>query len=296
MESTISLPRESVVCDMCQVDNAQCLCEAQSLYSEERFRLVQCRRCSLIYVNPRQEELAKRAQLSSASRGTEQYESDSARDRPVNRAILEAIGRFQRPGRLLDVGCATGGLLREALACGWEVAGVEISPASAEVARQTYGLDVRTGTLDEVRWPEQTFDAVTMIHTIEHVYQPSQVVAEVFRILKPGGVFYCQTPDFHHYATRVAHYFGLMKDSDPIDPTGHPYHFTPKTLSRVVQRQGFRILRCGSPMTGFFAERNGHRPRWQTTFLKSAALPAIWVSQIVPIGSVIECIAQRPIE
>jgi ubiquinone/menaquinone biosynthesis C-methylase UbiE len=289
------LPREAVRCDICQVDDATFVCEAKSLYSEERFRLVRCRRCSLVYVNPRQDEAAKRAQLSDKARGTEKYETDSTHHQPVNRWILESVERYARGGRLLDVGCATGGLLREARARGWDVAGVEINQASVEMARTTYGLTVRAGTLEQARWPDNSFDVVTMIHTIEHVYHPSQVVAEVYRILKPGGLFYCQTPDFHHYATRLAQQFGFMKDTDPIDPTGHPYHFTPRTLATLVERQRFWVLRCGSPITGFFAQRNGH-DGWRTRLLQAAALPAVWASRVVPIGSVIECIAQRPVD
>jgi len=293
MSSAPVFPRESVCCNICNVDDASLLCEAKSLYSEERFRIVKCRRCSLVYVNPRQAEAAKLAYLTS-QKTCDAVEDHQTRDSDVYHSILEAIERYGRPGSLLDVGAATGGLLREARDHGWDVTGVEPAKPLAELAAKTYGLRVVPGTLEEARFPDQSFDAVVMVHTIEHVYHPSKVVAEVFRILKPGGYFYSMTPDFNHYAVSVAQWFGYLKNFDRIDPTAHPYHFTPKTHATLVRRQGFRVVSCGSPISGLFAGRNGHRSAWQSRLLGSAARPAMWLSHVVPIGSTVQCLAQRP--
>ena len=172
--------------------------------------------------------------------------------------------------------------------------GLEAAKPLAEFARTTYDLDVRPSTLEEARLPDASFDVVVMVHTIEHVYHPSRVVAEVFRILKPGGYFYSMTPDFHRYAVRVVQRFGLLKDFDRIDPTAHPYYFTPQTHARLVERQGFRVVWCGSPISGLFAERNGHRPSWARRVLSYASVPIVWMSRVMPIGSTLQCLAQKP--
>lgn len=293
MAAATLLPREEVLCDICQIDDAALLCEAKSLYSEEQFPIVRCRRCSLIYVNPRQDERAKLAQLATLST-TGDIEEHQTRDADVYRQILSAIGRYRRPGSLLDVGSATGGLLREAREAGWDVTGVEPARYLAEFAAKTYGLRVHAGTLEEARFSAASFDAVVMVHVIEHVYHPAKAVAEVFRVLKPGGVFLSLTPDFHHYAVRLVQRLGFFKDADRLDPTAHPYYFTPKTHATLVREQGFRVLRCGSPISGLFASRNGHGTTWSRRALRYAAWPAVWTSRIVPIGSTIHCLAQKP--
>lgn len=289
----MSLPRELVQCDICRVADEQFVSEAKSLYSEERFRIVRCRHCSLVYVNPRQDEAAKLAQLASlATMGD--IEEHQTRDGDVYRQILAEIGRHRGTGSLLDVGSATGGLLREAREAGWDVTGVEPAKQLAEFSAKTHGLRVYPGTLEEARFPDASFDVIVMVHVIEHVYHPSRTVAEVFRILKPGGLFLSLTPDFHRYAVRAVQRVGLLKDFDRLDPTAHPYYFTPKTHATLVKRQGFRVVRCGSPISGLFASRNGHRPSWVSQALRSAALPAVWASHLVPIGSTIHCLAQKP--
>lgn len=146
---------------------------------------------------------------------------------------------------------------------------------------------VLSGTLEEAKWPQNSFDIITMIHTIEHLYYPSQTVAEIYRILKPGGYFYCMTPDFNHYATKFVQLFGLMNDVDRIDPTGHPYHFTPYSLSKLIKQQGFDIIECGSPITGLFIKRR------KLNNLSMMALPVIWLSNIFPIGSTVQIVAKK---
>lgn len=262
MRSAMGLPRESVCCDICKIDETVPVCEAQSLYSEERFTLVRCRRCSLVYVNPRQEELAKHAQLAKTS-GTAEIEEHQTRDEDVYRLMMDKIDGFCRRGSLLDVGCATGGLLREARNRGWQVAGVEPAQPLADLATRAYGLKVHGGSLEKARFPNASFDVVVMVHVIEHLYHPSRTVAEVFRILKPGGYLYSMTPDFHHYGVRIAQQFGFLHGHDRNDPTAHPYYFTPNTHASLVTRQGFRLISCGSPISGLFARRNGGEESWR---------------------------------
>lgn len=288
------LPRESIPCDICQVDDAVFVCEAPSRYSDERFRLVRCRRCSLIYVNPRQSEPAKLAQRAVHS-GSAEVEAHQSRDEVVYQLALETIERVcLHRGLLLDVGAATGGLLRTARDHGWDVCGVEPAKPLAEFAARTYGLAIVPGTLEDAHFADGSFDAVIMVHTIEHLYHPSRTVAEVFRVLKPGGYFYSMTPDWHHYAVRVAQRFGFLQDTDAIDPTAHPYYFTPRTHTMLVERQGFRVISCGSPISGLFALRNGHAPNWSSQLWQATARPVAWLSQAVPIGSTVQCLAQRP--
>ena len=288
------LPRETVPCDLCGVSDERFLCEAPSLYGDETFRLVRCRRCSLVYVNPRQEEQAKLAQMAAFD-GFDDTEEMQARDAAVYAEVLDAIERWRpRRGRLLDIGCATGGLLRLARERGWEVEGIETAARRAEQASAAHQLTIHTRPIEALRLPAASFDVVVMVHTIEHLYHPSCAVAAIYRVLRPGGLFYSMTPDFHHYAVRLAQCVGLLRDADPLDPTGHPYHLTPRTHALLVERQGFRVLRCGSPIMALLAGRNGHGGAAKR-LLRYALRPVGWLSLVVPIGSTIQCVAEKPL-
>ncbi|MFH1023617.1 MAG: class I SAM-dependent methyltransferase [Planctomycetota bacterium] len=256
----------------------------RSLYSNEQFTLVRCRQCSLIYVNPRQAETAKYDQLLHGG-AVSTYEKGQERDRQSFQSILENLEQIAPPGHLLDVGCATGGLLRAARERGWKTTGVEINRDTAAFATREHHLDVHHGTLDELQLPENSFDAVTLINVIEHLYRPSSTLREVYRVLHPGGRLVCLTPDFNHYAIRLAQTVGFLRDADRIDPTGHPYHFTPRTLARLINNQGFQIAHCRSPISGHNILAN-----------RSFLWPFIAASRLISIGSTIQCLAIKPLK
>jgi 2-polyprenyl-3-methyl-5-hydroxy-6-metoxy-1,4-benzoquinol methylase len=138
------------------------------------------------------------------------------------------------PGRVLDVGCGNGRFLNHMRDLGWTVEGVEIDPQSAKVAKESFGLSVHTGTLQDAGFPSDHFDSVTMSHVIEHTRDPILLLAECRRILRPGGMLVIVTPNIQSMGHR---YFGrAWRD---LDPPRHLYLFSRKTLNLIVHRAGF---------------------------------------------------------
>jgi 2-polyprenyl-6-hydroxyphenyl methylase/3-demethylubiquinone-9 3-methyltransferase len=119
----------------------------------------------------------------------------------LNPARLEYIrARLRLNGaRVLDVGCG-GGLLAEAMAlAGAEVVGIDLSPAVLEVARlhaleSGVAVDYREVTVEALADAEpESFDAVTCMEMLEHVPDPSAVVAAAAQLLKPGAPLFLST-------------------------------------------------------------------------------------------------------
>lgn len=81
-------------------------------------------------------------------------------------------------GKLLDVACGNGVFLAKMRDLGWEVTGVEPDEQAVKVAREYYGLDVYKGTLEEVGFQDNTFDAIILSHVIEHVPNPISTLRE----------------------------------------------------------------------------------------------------------------------
>jgi 2-polyprenyl-3-methyl-5-hydroxy-6-metoxy-1,4-benzoquinol methylase len=104
---------------------------------------------------------------------------------------------------VLDVGCGIGLLLSEARRRGLEVHGVELSHWSVWQARAR-GIEVVHGILEEAGFPAGWFDAVFMIDVIEHLAAPVRTLAEVARVLHPGGTLCLVTPDASAAAARLA--------------------------------------------------------------------------------------------
>jgi SAM-dependent methyltransferase len=99
------------------------------------------------------------------------------------------------PGRILDVGCGAGEFLHRMQGLGWSVAGLDFDVKAIENAKARFGLDLMHSDLAGANFPDNSFDAVTMNHVIEHVPDPVALLVEIKRVLKPGGRLVATTPN-----------------------------------------------------------------------------------------------------
>lgn len=100
----------------------------------------------------------------------------------------------QPPARVLDCGCAFG-FMTQKLARRYAVSGIDLDPAYVERARRRVpGADIRQGSADRLPWPDQHFDAVVCLDVLEHCPDPTAVVAELRRVLRPGGTLVASVP------------------------------------------------------------------------------------------------------
>ena len=140
-------------------------------------------------------------------------------------------------GRLLEVGCGSGSMLKTMQELGWQVEGVDFDPGAVENCRRK-GLKVHLGTLEGVGYPDNYFDAVTMSHLIEHVHDPLQLVCECLRILKTGGRLSLVTPNSNSLGHRL-----FRSTWFHLDPPRHLHIFTPASLRSLLHRAGFHRMK-----------------------------------------------------
>jgi SAM-dependent methyltransferase len=216
--------------------------EASPVWDEDEWKLVRCAGCDLVYVaNPPDEARLKElysfeggfhTQLADEGDATSQVD----RTAQLHLRIMAANGGV---GRLLDVGCATGRFMAAAAGQGWDVHGVELNDDTASIARAS-GLDVTTGTLEDLPAPERPFEAVTMWDVIEHVPDPVSLLETGRRLLAPGGRLWLSTPNvdgiFPKASLRVADRVGAWPHPEP------PYHlsqFSEQTIRHTLSLAGF---------------------------------------------------------
>lgn len=117
-------------------------------------------------------------------------EYDSKRYALVNRWDPSHLKRIDRllplsaGDRVLEVGCGRGHLTGRLADRGIDVIGIDANPRAAEVAGSDRIMTMRAESLE---FDDATFDAVVSIHSIEHLLQLNAAVAEMARVLKPGG-------------------------------------------------------------------------------------------------------------
>jgi len=120
---------------------------------------------------------------------------------------------------------------------GWRVQGVDADPLVVESCTRI-GLEAHVGTLEDMRYSDESFDVVTSSHVIEHVYDPESFLAEIRRILRIGGTAYLRTPNIDGFGHRSFREFWLG-----LEAPRHLFVFSPRTLTRAAQSAGFSSVK-----------------------------------------------------
>lgn len=232
---------EKVACNLCGADRPRLLFVGRdrSFPTEERFHVVRCDACGLVYLSPRPrpEELGKYYPEEYGPFSLEESRAVRLFRRIRSARHLRKLRRLIPPdGRVLEIGCATGeelAFLRDE--GGWEVAGVEMSPYAAELARRR-GIEVVTGNLEDGAFANQTFDFVFMKYVLEHLPDPIATLREIARLLVPGGHLWIWTNNAESLESRL---FGKYWRS--YDVPRHLVIFSPTTLGRALALAGFSV-------------------------------------------------------
>lgn len=181
------------------------------------------------------------------------YESYVAgkRDVRLNRdyhATLARISSFiQSDGRaLFDVGAGAGEFLALARDQGFEPYGNELPLSAVQLAKERTGIDLHRGDLTTLAG-ENLYDAVTMWCVLAHVTEPDELLRNVWRVLKPGGVLYLQTPRWSGMDTMAlaASRASRGKFVRVLDRRVNDYHMVLNSrdgLTAQVERLGFDVI------------------------------------------------------
>jgi 2-polyprenyl-6-hydroxyphenyl methylase/3-demethylubiquinone-9 3-methyltransferase len=178
-------------------------------------------------------------------------------DDPV--ALLRAQGRVIHPWiserikkkfgenkvNILDVGCGAGLLSNELALEGHAVTGVDMSPESLRIARlhdATRSVTYVEADALELPFPEGAFEVVTCMDFLEHVHFPARYIAEMSRVLRPGGLLF-----FHTFNRNVLSWIVIIKGVEwfvkntPKDMHVIELFIRPEELEEYAQRAGVKV-------------------------------------------------------
>jgi 2-polyprenyl-3-methyl-5-hydroxy-6-metoxy-1,4-benzoquinol methylase len=142
------------------------------------------------------------------------------------------------PLRLLEIGAASGGILKAARDLGMIPTGVEVSAEVAAIGIRELQLDIRVGLVEEMNLPSGGFDILILQDVIENVPSPASLMKESARLLAPGGVIYIHTVNVESRTAAEAGSEFFLADATG----GHVVLFSPGTLARYVTTNGLRVL------------------------------------------------------
>lgn len=232
---------EYVNCNLCGSDDNRLLyVKEDPLCDNSAFNIVQCKKCGLVYVNPRHNLEASSKRYTQRWFEGGAYTDYMGAEKQIKnkfRRKIKIMEKYKKGGRLLDVGCAAGFFLEVAKENGWDVCGVEISEYASNYARER-GLNVFTGDLTETTLPDEYFDVITMWEVIANLTDPHRNLIEAHRILKKDGLIIISTGDI---SSIFAKFRGI--NWQILSPGGHLYYFSSETLRKMLEITGFNIVK-----------------------------------------------------
>lgn len=253
----VAIKKVEVCCNNCGSINSSLVTEGvEHEYkntTSDVFRVVKCRDCGLVYLNPRPDI----SELSTiypseyyayhlAEKNVEKENTNSllfkARRNVYLSRLERALSRCAPKGdlKVLDVGCADGRALnwyKQARSANVETFGVDFDEKAVQMARNA-GHTVYCGRFEEAEIPGQFFDLVVATHVIEHVADPKAFAQRAFEVLKPGGIFLIETPNIE---AADARWFKNRHWGGYHFPR-HWIFYSPATLKRLVEECGFMIV------------------------------------------------------
>ncbi|MEA2194431.1 MAG: hypothetical protein QOG42_865 [Solirubrobacteraceae bacterium] len=145
-------------------------------------------------------------------------------------------------GRVLDIGCASGGLLALLRARAGHLAGLELSASAATAAAQIADHVVQ-GALEDAGLPFDpgSFDLVVLADVLEHLADPAAGLARAVGWCRPGGALLVSVPNVAHWQARLTLLRGRwpQEDSGTFD-AGHLRWFTRDALGALLAGAGLR--------------------------------------------------------
>jgi 2-polyprenyl-3-methyl-5-hydroxy-6-metoxy-1,4-benzoquinol methylase len=165
------------------------------------------------------------------------------------RSRVRYLQRIRGGGRLLEIGAGLGYLLAAARDPGYEVHGLELSSWAAAQARELLHLGMTVGGVESVEFPAASFDLILMWHVIEHFVDPLANLRRLRMWLRPGGVLILETRSFLGFDARR-----LGPAWNGWSLPHHPWHFSPRSLHRMLKAAGFRRVITHTDHSGLVKE------------------------------------------
>jgi SAM-dependent methyltransferase len=253
--------------------------------------ILQCLSCGLEFWVPdesfRAESIYDSAYFDGAD-SAEGYDDYKNLEGSLRATFMRRMMRIPKPpgeARLLDIGAAFGFAVSEAERIGWRACGLEVSQSAAAQAAGILPGRILVANALQLPFADDSFHAVTLWDVLEHLSSPQTAIAEIARVLRPGGRLVLSTGDVGSLVARMSgarwHLYTLPE---------HLFFHTRKSLRILLEDNGFHIesMRAESAFytLGYLVERL-RKSLLGRTSTKSANWPGAQVSLPVNLFDIV---------
>lgn len=247
-QSKINIKKVFVVCTTCDSDDYRQIGQSpdfEYFSSADEYRIVECRQCGTIYINPRPVD-SELTVIYPPEYIPYQFNrhlgSLMAKLRDlVQKQKVKVIAKYAKKDDLVvDVGCGGGGLLYLVKKYGdpsWRLQGIDISESVLTNVRQMK-IGALTGRFEIMDLPKNQADIIIMNQVIEHLDNPAAVIVKSYEYLKLGGYLIIETPSTVSWDAKlfIRRYWGGWHIPR------HWYLFNQNNLSVLLEKNGFQVV------------------------------------------------------
>jgi 2-polyprenyl-3-methyl-5-hydroxy-6-metoxy-1,4-benzoquinol methylase len=211
--------------------------------SKEKFNLVKCATCSMVYTNPIPDE----SEIGRYYK-TQDYISHTDTRKGLIHKLYHLVRKRTlqkknklitrlndgKVGSVLDVGCGTGHFLTQCKNSGWKIQGTEPDEDANRIARDLTGEHIHHA-INEVIGSE-IFDIITLWHVLEHVHQLKETLDRIHSFLKKTGYLMIAVPNLESLDAAI-----YKENWAAFDVPRHLYHFSKSSMVQLMGNHGFRL-------------------------------------------------------
>lgn len=191
-----------------------------------------CRACGMY------KTIQKPKNFDPAQSRFEMYESDQKAFEAEFEPIVESVEKqVPKKGRVLDVGCSSGTLLRILQKEGYDVWGIEANKEAAAVAQKSLKKNVVEGVLSQSlnKLPMQ-FDCIVYNHVLEHIENPREELALALQLLSNNGALVVGVPSRDNWVAELR-----QERWESLMPGEHIWHFRTRDIVNILEDLGTKI-------------------------------------------------------
>jgi SAM-dependent methyltransferase len=222
-----------IPCNLCGSSDVEVIGERDR--DRRPLRTTVCRKCGLVWSNPRPGEDDVRRYYSSEYRLDYKGHTTPSM-RHIARSGRGALNRYRalspylrRGARVLDAGAGGGEVVYVLRKLGFDASGLEPDEQYARHAREVLGVPVATGFVQDAEFPSGSFDVVTMYHALEHVEDPTAILSRLRGWMSEQGVLLIEVPNVEARCMAPGHRFHFA----------HFYNFNRGALEALGRKAGF---------------------------------------------------------
>lgn len=171
-------------------------------------------------------------------------------DYRMHRFMMRTFMKFRPTGKALELGCYHGAFTQLIVKEFDDVTVIEASDECINIAKEKVGPKPKfiLSTFENAN-PGEQFDAIFLVHTLEHIDDHVGVLSRIKEWLKPGGLLFVASPNANAPSRQIAVKMGLITHHAAITPAekehGHTVTYTLDVLERDARQAGLSIFHRG---------------------------------------------------